>query len=52
MNKCMATEFVKSFRQFERCVDESTRMGQQDDEELGDEGRRRDEDAERRERKE
>ena len=30
-NKCVAIEFVKSFRQFERCVDELTRMGQQDD---------------------
>ena len=34
-NKCVAVEFVKSFRQFERCGDESTRMGQQDDTEMG-----------------
>ena len=25
-NKCVAVEFVKSFRQFERCVDDSTLM--------------------------
>jgi len=35
VNKCLAMEFVKSFKQFERCVDESTRMGQQDDTEMG-----------------
>ena len=34
-NKCVAVEFVKSFKQFERCVDDSTRMGQQDDTEMG-----------------
>jgi hypothetical protein len=27
VNKCLAMEFVKSFKQFERCVDDSTRMG-------------------------
>jgi len=34
VNKCVAVEFVRSFRQFKRCVDESTRMGQQDDTEM------------------
>jgi hypothetical protein len=37
-NKCVAVEFVKSFRQFERCVDDSTRMGQQDDRRASPEG--------------
>jgi len=27
VNKCLAMEFVKNFKQFERCVDDSTRMG-------------------------